>query len=202
LSKLDDALAQHPMIGLAAQIIGTPGKKGRPRKELSRIQREPEDDPEALVRGRGILLSEGLNAEGKWRAVVSFHPDPSFDMLKFRRALHYLAFNNLALTAGVDGALDPRWDRLRSYIRKPQPREAWPFAQVTPKAGEMPPVVKLDRVEHGSVELTEIRIFGAQFAVELTESGRVQQLAESRGWVYVGPEERNPIGLTFELGEP
>jgi hypothetical protein len=205
LSELDSALIRHPLIGLAIQVIGTPGKTGRPRKKLSEIEREPADDPEALVRGGAIVYTNEVDAAGKGRVVASFRPDPSFDMLKFRRGLHYLAFNALAMIDGVEVALDRRWDRLRNYIRRPTPKQSRPFVQFIPDPGDMPPHVTVTPGERGAAEIFLIHIFGSVFAVELTESGRFEELAKGRnelGWVYVGPTERDPIGLRIEAGDP
>jgi hypothetical protein len=205
LRKLDDALVLHPMIGLAVQKLGLPGKRGKPRQRLSGIEREPTDDPEALIRGDGVVYSEEVTEDGKTRIVASFQVDPGFDMLKFRRALHRLAFNALARRDGLGAALDAKWDRLRDYLRRPTPKQSRPFAQLTPDPGWMPPNITVTPVERGAREVWLIHIFGAIFVVELTESETFEQLAREKsgsGWVYVGPMERDPIGLRFEVGDP
>jgi len=70
-----------------------------------------------------------VNAEGKNTVRVLLMPPPTFDLLKYRRALHHIAFNAVASIVGEAQVLRPEFDSLRKYLRSPKRGEAWTYAE-------------------------------------------------------------------------
>lgn len=124
--ELDSVLLNHPVIALLVQLLELPGKRGKPRVKAGNVTRDeikrelviPCAAPEAVT-----------DAHGTQSQKVKPLVDPSFNLLRFRRALHHVAFNALALRDGVERALDSSYDPVRRYIRRPHKGESWPYLQ-------------------------------------------------------------------------
>jgi hypothetical protein len=124
--ELDSALLNHPVVAMLVQLLGTPGKRGRPREVAGNVKRDeikrelviPCAAPETVT-----------DAQGRRSQKVKPLVDPSFNLLRFRRALHHVAFNAVALRDGVERVLDARYDPVRRYVRRPHKGESWPYLQ-------------------------------------------------------------------------
>ena len=124
LRKLDEALARHPAVAWAVQSLGLPGKRGKPRNRVANIDRDPSDASFGVDVGP---LGVEWHEDGKPIIIVKPILDSEFDLGRFRRALHMVALNYLAHNQGITAAIDAKFSAVRSYIRRPDRRHAWPF---------------------------------------------------------------------------
>jgi hypothetical protein len=174
LSELDRVLVLHNHIWPVIQVLGFPGKKGHVRKKLGFMERTDSDHPWRIRVGnedisRITFDRSGVHIETK---------DPvGFDFLKFRRALHHVAFNFLALDCGIEYVTDRRFDQGRRYIRMPKPKEAWPYAQVIVQPHGIRSALGVGRVPDAPGEIVVLRIFNDDFFVDLLNTGELHSWA-------------------------
>ena len=106
-------------------MMGLPGKKGRPRKKLGFMERSESDRSISIV-----LLQKNIETlsftTGKRIQIHARDPEDFSDSL-FRRALHHVAFNSLALIEGCSHMQDKIFDSARKYVRQPKKGEVWPM---------------------------------------------------------------------------
>jgi hypothetical protein len=144
-------------------------------------------------------------ADGTKSVLVKSVLDPQFDLLRFRRALHMVVLNTVAYRHGAGGALHPKYDPVREYIRRPQRSEAWPFA-VTHRVGTIKREVCIDLYrpnEYGFV--AKIRIFNHDFYIELLNTVRVEEWIKAECLAkaeYVGPEAMYPASPRTATAPP
>jgi hypothetical protein len=120
--KLDNALVLHEQIWLAIQVMGLPGKKGKPRMELGWMWRRDRNNPnEVTIEGRG---KNPLFIKGNHIRIEALEA-PGWNLMRFKRALHYVALNVLAVNSSPEHVLDSRYDRVRKYVRYPRKNEQW-----------------------------------------------------------------------------
>ncbi|HEX7335723.1 MAG TPA: hypothetical protein VF252_00840 [Gemmatimonadales bacterium] len=134
--------------------------------------------------------------------------DPSFDQVRFRRALHLLAFNRLAqmhvtVQAPAEPLWDPgdvRYDAVRTYIRGRRQTEPWPFLE----RYDPPAVlgnVAVDLSSWNGVLIGRIRAYSFEFYVDLMNTGGLLAFAEAEGITQgrlIEPGVRYPASPTME----
>ncbi|MEW5928941.1 MAG: hypothetical protein AB1941_15885 [Gemmatimonadota bacterium] len=157
LGSLDEMLVRTPTVAVCVQFYGFPGKRGKPRVEVGGINRQKRPDGQINMQFPVTPTGAEVAEDGKHTVHVALGPPTSFNMLKFRRALHHVALNFLAASLGEETALGSEFDAVRRYVRQPKPREAWSYAEgQVPEdrprpigvrwlpAGETVPVVAMD----------------------------------------------------------
>jgi hypothetical protein len=173
--ELDSVFIAHPVVSMIAQTLRLPGKSGKLRKHVGNVEIDvfprsitiPTEEPKIIVHPDGTRSSTAA-------ALV----DPQFDLLRFRRALHHIAFNAYALRRGKDEVLAARFDPVRKYIRSPHKGEAWPFVQFCDLERGFGQDVTLVLDDDESIEAVSITLCGAiAFGVGLLDSGRLQEWA-------------------------
>lgn len=177
LSELDTTLVSHPVASLIIQFLQLPGKRGRVRKLVGNVASD--------VHANGITIpceepSFTTASDGSTEARIVPLLAPTFDLPRFRRALHHVGLNALALRDGVERALDGVYDGVRQYVRKPRIGENWPFVQRIDLAGGVARDVSvlLLRTQHSefpTLVLGKCAVFG----VDLRNTGTLAQVADT-----------------------
>lgn len=90
-TNLEAILVEHPAIAFPLQLLGVPGKNGKPRAKLGVFERGIEED--AAVTFAIPTPEISLGPDGVTRAEFEIGLDPGFNMMQFRRALYHAAFN-------------------------------------------------------------------------------------------------------------
>jgi hypothetical protein len=86
-----------------------------------------------------------------------------------------VSLNTVAYRDGGSGALDPRYDPVREYVRRPKLGEAWSFA-VTYRTGTTKDEVCIDLYQPDAYGfIAKIRIFNHDFYVDLLNTGRLEE---------------------------
>lgn len=171
LKELDSALIAHNHIWPLIQIMGLPGKKGKPRKKLGFMERSEEDQSISINLSQKRI--EKISCTDKQIHVQVKNPQEFEDKL-FRRALHHIAFNSLAL-GGQELVLKSIFDNVRKYIRQPKKGEVWPYAQYFPSGREAP--IDVAPIPNTPGLIIRLGIFHNDFYVDLLNSGGLH------GWV-------------------
>ena len=123
LGTVDRELVKHNRIRGPIMLLAAPGKGRRQRRELGPLRRDPET---------GDLSTVPVIRDASWTAGELSLQIPGFnelDDLRFRRALHHMAFNYPAHKLGVETVLKPEFDPVRVYVRRPAPSAKWQYAQ-------------------------------------------------------------------------
>lgn len=170
-ANLETALIGHPLIAFPIQMVGLPGKKGKARKKLGIFERGIESDMVVTFPVARPSLSVDPNDDRIARFSFSATPSSVGEMDRLRRALHHIALNLWALNRGVESALEPRFNAVRHYVRRPRPRERWPFVQLVQQLTFFENGVGARRVPFEGAELMRIRIFNTEFWVDLLNTG-------------------------------
>jgi hypothetical protein len=198
-NKLESNLIRYPDIALAIQLVGAPGKSGKSRADIGRVSRERIDPMQVKLGLKGIGRIN-VEEDGTVRMEGRMQVDPSFDFLRFRRALHHIGLNTLAAERGANVALGSRYDRVRAYVKNPALNESWPYAQA-PKPLER--VIAVGVIEHPETEFVQIHIFNRLFLVDLLNTGDLPELAEKMGAVVIPCDSDEPPPLKIETrGKP
>jgi hypothetical protein len=168
LGQLDNSLINHPFIALALQFHGIPGKKGSTRDTIGFIDRTihpgaitwpcPEPTPIYDLLGRRT-----------GHDVKLLYPK-KFSACKFRRSLHHIAFNLVAMD-GVERVYGSEYDEARRYIRKPKRDEEWPIGQHVISLTHLPKKVLGGIYESDVDEYVGLRFFSIVFFVDLLRKG-------------------------------
>ncbi len=171
-NELDDAVVRHPYLATCIQVLGLHGKRGLrhsvgPVKRLSDGSLALELPPEAVKREGSTLTTTIL-------------PDHNFSLGRFRRSLHYIAFNLLCAGRGCDHARKPHYDAVRRYVREPRRNEAWAIVIVPRNLGTFEPIVSGQLVTNGPGETTMLRMFDLDFYVDLLNRGALIHWCQSR----------------------
>jgi hypothetical protein len=124
-SNLDQNLCDHHHLAafiVLWQILGTGGRHRTavtPDFSIDPRERRITVRPR---RGEASIAETGLTIESEGNR--------RFCPWRFSRGLHRIGLGVLAMQAGMDVALDPKYDAVRRYIRKPASRrEFWPTCQ-------------------------------------------------------------------------
>jgi hypothetical protein len=171
-NQLETMLVEHPLISAQIQSYGLPGKKG-PRKKLGVFER---------LRGEEALIRFPINAPVpiyEHGIRVGFRVTPkwnqAFDMDRFSRGLHMVAFNLSALNRGIESAFHRRYDRVREYIRKPKRSERWPFLQIIRPHHDVRLVPKVNPMDFDDAEIVRIEYLNATWFVDLLGTGLLRR---------------------------
>lgn len=124
-SQLENAFIHHNRIWIPIMAMQVPGKSGKIREKLGFYRKGKE-------KGKIIFTfrKEWINDDDNGRHIQS--PNPSeFDELKFRRCLGHITLNYIAWKLGWAVALEPRFDRLRRFVRYGNRYSMWPYGQVS-----------------------------------------------------------------------
>ena len=173
--------------------MAIPGKKGRARKKLGVFERDVEPDADITFR----VAPPNIEYDALGFRTASFTPllDPKFNMDRFRRALHHIAFNAVIAKKGLAIARGDRYAAVRNYVRQPKQRERWPFAQTLTHSLEVfVPHVGAQFLDIGDdkVELMRIRIFNSDFYVDLQNRGRLLTARVEGSAFLVLPDWKQP----------
>jgi hypothetical protein len=192
-NTLEPELIRHPSVAWAIQKARVPGKAGKVRSVVGNIVRTGDPDPGFRVDIAPIKVSQ--NPEGRVEITVLPLLDPNFNLLRFRRALHLVAFNCLAYQLGAAEALHPMYDRVRTYVRRPFRRdEAWPFAVVYDPPHDQEVDAELFAAsELGSV--MRIGLYTHSFYVDLLNRGTLEAWMKAQGlsrMQFVSPTDDYP----------
>jgi hypothetical protein len=186
---LEPALIRHPTLAYDMQRLGVPGKDGGPRTILGNYRRDSAGAvlvpmvPPQDWRQRGEGVDIGL------LPILA----PEFNQLEFRRGLHLLAFNVLALLHATGQVSDPiydprhpRYDAVRRYIRPRGRTEAWLFLERydPPAVGGK---VGYELLDAGGMIIGKIRAYSFEFYVDLTNTGNLASWAEEQGITPIRP---------------
>jgi hypothetical protein len=169
--ELDAALLHHPVIAFCIQFLGVPGKRGKPRMRIGRVTRD---------HGGAVFIDIEKPTRVAGSVNVMIGPDRHFNILRFRRGLHHIAFNLLALERGAHHALQSYLDPARQYVRRPLAGQAWPFVQIVENIDSIRPVVQGRLVPEALGETVCLRIFNCDFYVDLSNSGDLEEWARGR----------------------
>ena len=199
LGQLDTALVAHPLISLAIQFHGLPGKTGRARDKVANVDRtvHPYGITIPCAKPQPVLDKDGR----KTGFTVSPLLDRTFEPWKFRRALHHVAFNLTAAVKKVEAMFDSMYDKARKYDRFPNGREQWPYGQYVVS------LEQIDRAMFGGLfdsetdEYVGLRLFQTAFFVDLRNSGGLAEFLTTQqppGTEFINPDFALP---TFERQE-
>jgi hypothetical protein len=191
-NELETMLVQHPLISAQIQSYGLPGKKGV-RKKLGVFERPQAErpvlrflcqEPAPRFDERGIRI--GFSVTPVW--------NPNFDMDRFSRGLHMIAFNLAVANRGIETAFGQQYDAVRKYIRQPKRGERWPFLQVIGpnKPVKLVPEVRPIGPESGGGEADFVMIeqFNFAWCVDLSNSGLLRS---------GGIEVTSTVGASWEV---
>lgn len=172
LKELDSALIAHNHIWPLIQIMGLPGKKGKPRKKLGFMELSEEDQSISMNLTQKSI--EKISFTDKQIHVQAKNPQDFEDKL-FRRALHHIALNSLALGGGHELVLNSVFDNARKYIRQPKKGEVWPYAQYFSSVREA--TIDAEPIANTPGLIIRLGIFHNDFYVDLLNSGGLH------GWI-------------------
>jgi len=149
-------------------MLGLPGKSGKVRKKIGHVERHDNTSSwRVQVKQKDITKivfdSTGIRVEAK---------NPSeFDDLKFRRALHHITLNFLALSRSADYVLDDKFNPARSYIRQPCKDEKWPYLQVIATSDENRKLCTIKEILEAPGKTILLQILSDDFYVDLFNTG-------------------------------
>ncbi len=176
VSDLDQALRTHTHIAWFLVLAGVPGKGGKVRRQLAW---GPEGVAEYDIKTGDLLFAPKPGyVQATEHSIAITHPASVFNDWKFSRALHKIALGVRALRQGVEVALDPRFDEVRTYVRRPASRRV--FRSRYHRFGEFaaPTATPCDAIAViGTLEAFYICIGMDEFVVAL--AGDVSRLAIS-----------------------
>lgn len=177
LGQLDVALCAHPLISLAIQSFGLPGKKGKARAKLGNVDRKV--DPYGIT--IPCAEPEPIFDDAGRRIGFSVTPlfDKTFDFSKFRRALHHVGFNLTASLKGVHAMYASTYDQARNYVRFPKKGESWPFGQYVVSLEDIDKVMFGGLFQSEVDEYVGLRLFQVAFFVDLMNSGGLKRFLDT-----------------------
>ena len=126
---LDEALQRHPAVSAFIQFSGRRGKRGTRSTVggIFRTQRHLDTaDLNLFVTQATVSRAAGRRPVFQGEVAVP----RMFKMPLFRRALHHVAFNEFTRCVGSRAALSQEFNAIRKYVRSPDKREIWTFAEL------------------------------------------------------------------------
>jgi hypothetical protein len=165
---LDPVIVTDPPVALAIQMLGLPGKKG-PRQKVGPVRRV----------GRKVVLQIDEPAIDDGSATLSISRDYTFVPTKFSRALHCIAFNIMTCNMGPAHSRKPHFDKVRQFIRAPVPGDFWPWIRHIEALDPIRPEVRGRLVPDAPGEAVLVRLFNADYYVDLLNRGGLQLWADS-----------------------
>lgn len=174
--ELDTALAAHPVVSLLIPFLRLPGKRGKLRDRVGNVASD--------VHPGGITVPCAepkitVAPDGSQSATVQPLLAPTFDLLRFRRALHHVGFNALVHRDGVERAYGGEYDEVRRYVRRPHKGESWSYGQYIDLARGIARDISIVRLQTPDSEFP-ILIVGkaAVFGVDLRNTGALATIVE------------------------
>lgn len=126
VSDLDQCVTYHSHLASMIVLGSVAGKSGRIRKTIQDgVQYDATKGSLDIDATKGVVSIDGD------RITVHMHEDRTFDPRKFSRGLHKIGYALACLKLGREAMLTPSFNPLRNYIRRPQPRDYWPYWQHT-----------------------------------------------------------------------
>jgi hypothetical protein len=170
--ELDDVLVAHPLVSFFVQFLGLNGKSGKPRKVLGNVSRNIHPNSVTIPTEAPVFRTE---ADGSRTATVRPVVARNFSLSRFRRALHHIGLNVLALQDGAERALEAAFDPVRRYVRSPHKGERWPYAQYLNIENGLARDVTLVLEREADAEFVGIVIAKSIiFGVDLLNTGRLE----------------------------
>lgn len=198
---LDATFVTNPNIAMALQVLGIPGKKAKVRKLLGSVERGPSEPGLANLRFTLEAPKLTFSADGAVEMQASVKVPKGFRLSAFRRALHHVAMNVVAYVEGPVVVLDPRFDAVRTYIRRPvSAAEAWPYADDSPPTRHIPPHVGGAQVRTTRGKVMALQLFQTIYVVDLWNSGELEWVAHQHGAKVVGPEVTRLPDVVIKTG--
>jgi hypothetical protein len=174
------------------QFLAVPGKKGRARKQLGNVGLNQSERWVSIPIAPPMLRTE---PDGSRSSIVTPLIDPSFDLSKFRRALHRVCLNLLAFQDGVQRVMAPEFDPVRTYVRRGWVGEEWAYSQLLNVAEAWPRKATIYFPRISKAEIVSFSVGGATFAVDLLNTGLLRSWGErgvSGGMDFVDPSYSPP----------
>jgi hypothetical protein len=156
---------------MAVQLLALPGKRGKPRQRLGKVDRNP-------VGGWITFPIEEPRQNPDGSRTISPIVDAAFKMPLFSRALHHIAFNILVLQTSHNFALRPQFDPLRHYVRAPAKGELRPFVILSADMTDIRLTLAAGREPHGPGETVGIRLFNFDIFLDLLNRGGLLHWAQ------------------------
>lgn len=198
--ELDGMLLEYPVISIAVQFCALPGKRRKPRKLLGGIQLAITSAGKSDLRMSTDDVDVQRTAERKHIVDWAVKPTRAFDLGRFRRALHHIAFNAFAQMAGASAALRGEFDRIRAYVRAPDRHETWSFAERAVALDTTPKFGVHWLVEGGQIfALIEVGL--TTFAVGLQPEQDFASLVTRHNFSLVGPTVTMPGAVRLRYVE-
>lgn len=165
LGKLDLVLASYPLVALGIQWLRLPGKGGRLRSMVGNVEHDEELNAVHIP-----VEAPSRDGPGLDPLHVTVLVPRAFDGFRFRRALHHVGLNVVALKRGYDAAMASNLDEVRRYVRYPKSGERWQFAQL-PLFDAISGDLKIHLVEWKGTLLVGMRLLSVLFWIDLCNSG-------------------------------
>jgi hypothetical protein len=194
-------IVAHPLVAMALHYWAIRGKKGKDREVLGAVKKEPADA--GLVRMTFGIAKPRLTfgADGSVTMESNVKLPKGFRLDLFRRALHHIGLNVLAHLESVDSALDPKFDSVRNYVRRPRSRaEAWPYAEHSPPIKTIPRVLWAGIVASPIGKIVAMQLFQTMYAVDLLDSGDLRRIAQERGATFVDTKVVDLPEIVIRMG--
>ncbi len=199
--ELDSALVTHPTVAMALQYWGIEGKKGKPRKALGVVKRNPSEPGTANLTLSLASMKMTYGPDGSIDFQCSVKIPQGFRLASFRRALHHVAMNAVAYLESPAAVLEDRFNPVRTYVRRPRnATEAWSYADHSPAVKNLPRVVRAMLLEVAGGKVVALQLFQTVYAVDLLNSGVLAAVAEEKGAKLVGADVRVLPDVLIRVG--
>ncbi len=189
--ELESALVAHPSIAMALHFWGIHGKQGRIRKQLGTVVSQPSEPGTVSMKFSMVAPKLTFHADGMVEMQAKATTPTGFRLDRFRRALHYLGMNVVASLEGAASVLEPKYDPIRSYVRRPRNRrEAWIYSEDSPPVKDIPLILDAKVLETPSGKIVVLQLFQTVYGVDLLNSGDLRAVATQPGVKVVDEDVR------------
>jgi hypothetical protein len=167
--RLDQELQNHTRIGSPIIHRGIAGKHG-PRQRIGNVSRNP-------ITGDVTAHAVGHAEYNDGTLEIQLPALAPLDMGRFRRALHHIGLNHIALICGPSVARERRYDRVRRYVRYGD-GQPWAYGQFMYPDDARRPELGCSHLRSETGSLVRIRTFIDDFYVELEGLGTLAGFVE------------------------
>ena len=176
--ELESALVAHPWIAMALHFWGVHGKQGRIRQQLGTVVSQPSEPGTVTMKFSIAAPKLSFHADGLVEMQATATTPTDFRLDRFRRALHYLGMNVVAYLEGGSSVLEPKYDPVRNYVRRPRNRrEAWIYSEDSPPVKHIPLVLDANVLETPRGKIVVLQLFQTVYGVDLLNSGDLRAAA-------------------------
>lgn len=168
---IDPVLLTHPIIAYSVQMLGLPGKSGKARQELGGVKRSSDG---SYVEFPWVDSHTSTDSTGSKTTHVSVEASFHFNDSYFSRALHHIAFNALALTQGVEAAMDRKYDHVRQYVRFAKKGVVWPYGVYSKGLEPIRKTVRIENLPAAPGQTVRLVIFQLDLYVDLLNTGKLE----------------------------